>query len=94
MATKKQKRAAAMAKREQFLAEVKATGLKAQREDQEFRKRKHEQLMMETTVAELKLLEAAVKNGKGRKSREFGDMSTKELEETVKVYRSALAVSH
>lgn len=38
MATKKEKRAAALAKREKFLAQYKADGLKAQGEDQENRK--------------------------------------------------------
>lgn len=37
MATKKQKRAAALAKREQFMAEVKAEGLEALRLDRERR---------------------------------------------------------
>lgn len=37
MATKKQKREAAMKKREEFLAEVKADGLKALKRDQEYR---------------------------------------------------------
>lgn len=35
MATKKQKRAAALAKREKFMAEVKASGLAAQKADRE-----------------------------------------------------------
>jgi hypothetical protein len=38
MATKKQKREAALAKRAQFLAEVKARGLEAQVRDQEAQK--------------------------------------------------------
>lgn len=37
MATKKQKREAALAKREEFMAKVKAEGLEAQRRDREFR---------------------------------------------------------
>lgn len=44
MATKKQKREAALAKREKFLAEVRADGLEAQRLDQEAQE-KQEQLM-------------------------------------------------
>lgn len=40
MATKKQKRAAAMAKREAFMAEIEASGLKALEED---RKRQEEE---------------------------------------------------
>lgn len=40
MATKKQKRAEALAKRERWLEEVRLSGLKAQREDQERRKNK------------------------------------------------------
>jgi hypothetical protein len=44
MATKKQKRAAALAKREKFLAEVKAEGLEALRLDRE-RQARHSDLL-------------------------------------------------
>lgn len=40
MATKKQKREAALARRERWLEEVRLSGLKAQKEDQERRKKK------------------------------------------------------
>lgn len=43
MATKKQKHAAAMAKRERWLATVRADGLRAQREDQQNRENKAKQ---------------------------------------------------
>lgn len=41
MATKKQKREAALIKREKFLAEERADGLKAQRLDQELQEKKN-----------------------------------------------------
>jgi len=44
MATKKQKHAASMAKRERWLAQVKADGLRAQHEDQQHRERKTAQV--------------------------------------------------
>lgn len=44
MATKKQKREAAMAKREQFLKEERERGLEAQQKDREARKRQDEML--------------------------------------------------
>ncbi len=93
MATKKQKHAAAMARREQFLAEVKATGLQAQRTDQEFRKRKEEQALAAADMANFRLLAATHVNGKSR-GKKLSDMSIAELEEAVKVSRSALAISH
>lgn len=43
MATKKQKREAAQAKREQFLAEVKAEGLAAQKLDRTIQEKQREQ---------------------------------------------------
>lgn len=46
MATKKQKRAAALADREQFLKDEAARGLEAQRRDREAQAERHDQLMM------------------------------------------------
>ncbi len=44
MATKKQRHAVALEKREQALAELKRSNLEAQREDRERRERRHQQI--------------------------------------------------
>jgi hypothetical protein len=61
MATKKQKRAAGIAKREQFEAETKASGLEALRLDREQRERRHQALMMEGKKMNDKMLATLAK---------------------------------
>jgi hypothetical protein len=61
MATKKQKRAAGLAKREEFMAGVRQAGLAAQQADREERKKDRERIAAEARVLNNRLTSTRVR---------------------------------